>query len=486
VAASGSGQGVSLADDVMGFNYNTQHQIDAFHAAHPEKPSLMTEEGSTTATRGIYFDDRDHVHLAAYDREARPGYSSSIEEAWRFVQKRPFLAGMFVWTGFDYRGETTPFGWPAISSQFGMFDTTGVVKDTGYYLQSVWTDQPMVHLLPHWNWAGREGQPIEVWAYSNTEQVELFLDGRSLGARSMEKDSHVVWSAPYARGILSAKGYSGGKAVAAATVETSGDASTVILTADKKVVGADGRDVAVITVNVCDSKGRIVPTADDEIRFEVEGPIRVIGVGNGDPGSHEVDRAAARYGYASLVNWRSLAVDSTKDRPEVGASVDTSKWRDPFRWLPPEQQPPSTNALVLRGEFSAPPMQEGETVALFVASLDDQQTVFLNGKPVFPKLEDSGALIVDINPASLQSVNSLTFVFKAPTGGVPALADASQAGVNWATLRIAKPASPWKRKVFNGYAQVIVQSTGATGNSIVHATASGLKGAKISLDLESK
>ncbi len=480
-ALSGSSEGVSLADDVAGFNYNTQHKIDLFHAAHPEKPSVMTEEGSTTATRGIYVDDPEHVHLAAYDREARPGQSSSIQEAWQFVHARPFVSGMFVWTGFDYRGETTPFGWPAISSQFGMLDTTGVIKDSGYYLQSVWTDTPMVHLLPHWNWSGREGQPIDVWAYSNADEVELFLNGHSLGRKPMPKDSHLAWSVPYAPGVLSAKAYTQGKLVATSDVPTTGSPASVALSADRPSIKADGRDVSVVTVNICDDQGRIIPTADQEVRFATEGPIRIIGVGNGDPASHEADRPAVRYSFAGLENWRTLALTSVDDRPAVSSSADLGQWRDPFRWLPPEKQPPVTAALAVRGEFAAPALEKGQALRLFLGRLGDQQVVLLNGKEVFPKSED-GSLVLDVDPASLQATNSLTFVVKTPAGGVPKLADASQGGVNWASLRIETPPVPWQRKTFGGYAQVLIQSTGAPGKGVIQATSSGLKDA--SLDVQ--
>ncbi|HEY9028687.1 MAG TPA: glycoside hydrolase family 2 TIM barrel-domain containing protein, partial [Burkholderiaceae bacterium] len=178
-SSSGHAEGTTVGSQVIGFNYKGQHDIDAMHRRFPDRPMVVTEEGATHATRGIYADDPARVQVAAYDRRTGGAWTSSIEEAWRFNAERPFLAGMFVWTGFDYRGETTPYGWPAVSSQFGLLDTTGALKDTGYYLKAAWTGEPMVHLLPHWNWPGREGQPIDVRVYANTEEVELLLNGRS-------------------------------------------------------------------------------------------------------------------------------------------------------------------------------------------------------------------------------------------------------------------------------------------------------------------
>jgi beta-galactosidase len=482
LAASGSGRGVSVAADVIGFNYGAQHDVDAFHRDHPEKPAVMTEEGSTTATRGVYVDDRAHSHLAAYDREARPGNSLSIEEGWKHVQARPWMAGMCVWTGFDYRGETTPFGWPAISSQFGMLDTTGVFKDSAWYLKSVWTDTPMVHLLPHWTWPGREGQAIDVRAYSNATSVELLLNGRSLGRRTLEKDGHAQWSVPYAPGRLVAKAWNGAKLVATETVETTGAPARVSLSADVSRLKADGCDIAVVWVNVMDGKGRIAPTSGNTVRFETSGPIRIIGVGNGDPASHEADRPADRHDFLAVTGWRSLAVDSVGDRPETAAGIDTSAWRDPSQWLPPEAQPPETKGLVLRGAFPRPALAAGDKVTLFVGALGNNQTVYVNGARVTPQSVD-GAMVVVLDPASLNDSNSLTYVFETPKGGVQPMFEHSVNGSLWGTVRVTRPAPPWGRSVFNGWAQVIVQSTESTGKAVLKATADGLASAALAFEV---
>ncbi len=199
VALSGSGGGNSLAVDVLGFNYFRQHKIDKMHARFPDRPVVGTEESSSEHTRGIYADDLAHQHLVAYDFEA-DGKHASVEDAWRYHLARPFSAGLFYWTGFDYRGEPTPFDWPAISSQFGMLDTCGFFKDNAYLVQSWWSDKPMVHLLPHWNWPNREGQPIDVRVYSNAAAVELFLNDKSLGRKTMPRDSHLEWKVAYEPG----------------------------------------------------------------------------------------------------------------------------------------------------------------------------------------------------------------------------------------------------------------------------------------------
>ncbi|QBE61690.1 beta-galactosidase GalA [Pseudoduganella lutea] len=477
VAASSSGRGTSLGADVIGFNYGAQHDVDAFHRAHPDKPAAMTEEGSTLTTRGIYVDDRAKVHLNAYDRQGRPGNSLSIEEGWRRVQERDWMSGMFVWTGFDYRGETTPFGWPAISSQFGMLDTTGVLKDTAWYLKAWWRPEPMVHILPHWNWPGREGQPIDVRVYSNGDEVELLQDGRSLGRKPMVRDSHLRWSVPYAPGQLEAVAYRRGVRIAGTEVATTGAPATVHLSGGMGGLAADGRAVAVVWVNVRDREGRLVPTASDRVDFAVSGPLRIIGVGNGDPGSHEADRPAERHAFVPLSGWRTLALNGPDAGPDAGFAVapdaDMTNWRDPTQWLPPEQQPPRTPYMVLRGQFDRPRLAAGQSAMLFIDQLDPGQQVHVNGRRVTPEMVD-GSPAVPLDPALLRDRNSVAYVLPTPADGVAGLFDRSAGTSRWGNVRVTTAAAPWRRSLFNGWAQVIVQSTGEAGTGTLTATAQGL------------
>ena len=204
------------------------------------------------------------------------------------------MAGGYVWTGFDYKGEPTPFVWPDINSNFGIMDMCGFPKDSYYYYQAWWGDKATVHLLPHWNWAGHEGQNIRVWAYGNGDRVELFLNGKSIGAQPMPKYGHVEWEVPYAAGKLEARSYAGGNLVAVDTVETTGVPAALRLTTDRKKLTADSEDITMVTVDVLDAKGRIVPVADNQISFTLTGAGQIRGVGNGDPTCHEPDQASSR------------------------------------------------------------------------------------------------------------------------------------------------------------------------------------------------
>jgi beta-galactosidase len=306
----GWGGGFSNVIDVQGFNYPLNTDVGRYHRDHPTVPLMASEEASTVSTRGIYSNDAARGYVSAYDVNA-PSWAVTAEK-WdqKYRTAWPFMAGAFVWTGFDYRGEPTPYSWPCINSHFGVLDTCGFFKDEAYYYQSVWTDKPMVHLLPHWNWSGREGQPIDVWAYSNGDEVELLKGGISLGRKPLPRGLHVSWQVPYAPGTLVAKAYQKGTVVATDTVATTGAPAKVVLMIDRTSIDADGADLAVVNVAIADAQGRTVPTADNLVHFKVDGVGRNIGVGNGDPSCHEPDKADQRSAFNGLCQ---LIVQSTGD-----------------------------------------------------------------------------------------------------------------------------------------------------------------------------
>jgi len=292
------GVGGLVVCDVMGYNY-MDPGAEEYHHAHPDKPVIGTETVSAVGTRGIYITDPQKGYVGSYDPYTTTGRASA-EGWWRFCDARPWLAGGFVWTGFDYRGEPSPNEWPNISSQYGIIDTCGFPKDSFYYYKSWWTSQPLLHLFPHWNWPGMEGQEIAVWAYSNLDKVELFLNGQSLGAKEMPKDSHVAWIVKYAPGTIEARGYKDGKQVMTAKRETTGPAAALVIKADREAIAADGEDVAMFAVEVHDAQGRVVPVADNEVTFGVSGEGKLIGVGNGDPTCHESDKGTSRKAFCGL------------------------------------------------------------------------------------------------------------------------------------------------------------------------------------------
>ena len=309
----GWGEGVSGVVDVQGFNYKHGPEIDAFHQRFPKQPTIGTETGSTVSTRGIYVNDKEQGYVSAYDVN-HPEWAETAEVWWKIYAERRFLSGGFVWTGFDYRGEPTPYEWPCINSHFGILDMCGFPKDEFYYYQAWWSDKPVLRLFPHWNWPGKEGQEIDVWCHSNLEKVELFLNGRSLGTKEVARNSHVEWKVPYKPGTIEARGYRGGQQVLADKRQTTGGPAKILLRPDRPQIEADGEDVSLVEVQVLDSQGRLVPVADNEILFHVSGSGRIIGVGNGDPSSHEPDKAQKRRAFNGLC---MVIVQSQKEPGEI-------------------------------------------------------------------------------------------------------------------------------------------------------------------------
>ena len=291
--------------DVDGFNYNPG-VYEKFHAQFPTKPMLATEIASEIGTRGFYgmnhwenyWGDRDRGYVAAYSINAGPG-GQVVENAWPPIAEKDYLAGGFVWTGFDYKGEPRPFGWPVVNSHYGFMDICGFPKDSYYYYKSWWTDKPVLHLFPHWNWPGKEDQEIPVWVHSNCQEVELFLNGVSQGKQTVKPYHHLEWKVKYAPGKLVVKGVRDGQPVEA-TVETTGVPASVLLTPDRTAFAANNTDLAVVNVAILDARGRVVPVADNKITFTLTGPAKLIGVGNGDPSSHEPDKAGSRSAFNGL------------------------------------------------------------------------------------------------------------------------------------------------------------------------------------------
>jgi len=279
--------GINEVIPVRGFNYR-QFGVADYHRDHPGQPVIGTEMGSTVTTRGIYEKDSIRAYVPDQDITA-PWWASRAEEWWKLAAVNDYWMGGFIWTGFDYRGEPTPYKWPNISSHFGVMDVCGFPKNIYYYYQSWWTDKDVLHISPHWNWKGKEGQPVEVWVNSNADNVELFLNGKSQGKKQMEPNSHLKWTVSYQPGTLKAVAYKKGKKLESA-VSTTSVAYRIKIEPVKNRMQADGRDISVLNVTVLDKNGREVPDAGNQLKFSVQGNAVIIGVGNGDPSSHEPDR----------------------------------------------------------------------------------------------------------------------------------------------------------------------------------------------------
>ena len=310
--------------DVMGFNYNLKVH-DEWHKAHPNKPSVGSETASTVCTRGIYSTDKLRNWVSSYDVN-HPEWAQDAEEWWPFYANREWLSGGFAWTGFDYRGEPTPYGWPSINSQFGIVDMCGFPKDNFYYYKAWWGSEPVLHLFPHWNWEQRNGEPVSVWVHSNLDSVELFLNGKSQGTKQIEPLHHLEWKVPYEPGVLEARGMKDGKVVLTEKRETTSEPASIRLTPDRREINADGQDVVVLTVEVLDKTGRPIPTAGYPIHFKVSGEGALIGVGNGDPNCQESDKEPMRSLFNGLAQ---VIVQANRTPGTITVEAFTKDWPPP-------------------------------------------------------------------------------------------------------------------------------------------------------------
>ena len=471
--------GLMSALEVRGWNYRVGPDIDNYRQKHPQQPEVGTEQGSTVSTRGIYENDKVRGYVSAYDVNAPP-WAHTAERWWSFFAVRPWLSGGFVWTGFDYRGEPTPYSWPCINSHFGILDTCGFPKDNFWYYQAWWTDKPVLHLLPHWNWPGMEGKDIDVWCYANCQQVELFLNGQSLGRQTMTNYSHLHWSVKYAPGVLSAKGYTDGKVVSETKVETTGDPAAVELAPDRPAIHADGEGVSVITVSVADAQHRVVPVASNLVRFALSGPGKILGVGNGDPSCHEPDVFVPQSPIRSVPEnegwrWKKLPNVYNQRLPEFRTDFDDTNWgaanvqSDSGPLGEQEQAVFRTKIRVSEADLAS------QAVELQFNRIDDEGFVYVNGRRVGESHDWQSPAVFDVKPFLHPGENTIAVAVANWSG---------PGGINkGVTLQFTdKPVAPeWQRSVFNGLAQILVQSTREPGEIQLTASADGLPPATVTI-----
>jgi beta-galactosidase len=476
--SGGVGSGISNVLDVMGYNYVANKNTDEHHLKYPKQLSWGTEEGSTVTTRGIYFDDSTKHQLFAYDRKQNNDFLS-LENGWKYYYKRPYLAGMFIWTGFDYRGEPTPFGWPSVYSYFGTLDACGFLKDGAWYLKAWWGDKPIVHLLPHWNWEGKEGQDIRVWVHSNCDEVELFLNKKSLGKKAMELNGHLEWQVKYAPGTLEAVGYRKGIKIASDLVKTTGAPTAIALTANREIINGDREDVAMVTVQVNDADNLLVPTADNEIEFSIKGPGRIIGVGNGNNTSLEPDKYLETIATADITNLKEKKIAGEPKAEELKADYNDADWSTAFKDERDQKFGETVKSLIYRGTFNLPADEAKAAITLFYRSIGKNQSVYINGKEMghdLPATSDGNEFKLDqslIHPGQNAIAIVATPLTKKHSWDV--------INTNPGLVQILYPAEAWKRKLFNGLAQVIVQSTGGSGEIVLTATSKSLKSGNVKI-----
>jgi len=330
----------SGALDLIGFNYRDTLWT-RFPQTFPEGKFIGTETTSALATRGSYDMPSDIVRrwparwdqpfrdgnadltCSAYDNCSAP-WGTTHRDSWRLIKNNAYLTGMYIWTGFDYLGEPTPYWWPARSSYFGIIDLAGFPKDVYYFYQSEWTDKDVLHLFPHWNW--NPGQTVDVWAFTNCDEAELFLNGNTLGRQSRgENDFNLVWRVPFEEGALLAVGYRNGTEIMRREIHTAGEPAALMLAPDRSDIRADGTDLSFITVTVVDENNNPVPHADNMVNFSVEGPGIIAGVDNGSQTSMEPFKADYRKAYNSKC---LVVVKAGKEKGEIKLTASADGMQD--------------------------------------------------------------------------------------------------------------------------------------------------------------
>jgi len=288
-------EGAAMFMDVTGINYAIPNGVLQYRENYPDQPIVGSENNSAVSTRGCYKTDRDAHVLSCYDEEVVP-WGQLIKTTWKFTRENDWFGGIFIWTGFDYRGEPTPFTWPSVGSQFGIMDTCGFPKDSFWQNKVCFTKRPLLHLMPHWNW--NEGDTVRVMAVTNCEEAELFVNGVSQGKKKSDACKPAEWNVPYVSGKIEAIGYNEGLAVAKDECVTAGAAKKIVIDPTRTAINNDGCDTVPVNFSVADENGVTVETADNLIHFEIIGDAILLGVGNGDPNCHESDHAPERHLFA--------------------------------------------------------------------------------------------------------------------------------------------------------------------------------------------
>jgi beta-galactosidase len=462
---------IADAIEVMAINYQLA-TYDPYHQKHPGRPIVASETGCTLTTRGTYETDASKFVFGSYDTE-KAFWGNTARETWRAVSSRPFIAGMFAWTGFDYRGEPSPHEWPCVSTHWGILDTCGFEKDAFFLHKAFFTHEPFAHVLPHWNWPGKEGTEIRVAVYTNGDEAELIVNGQSLGRKRVDPIEMAEWSVKYAPGDVKAIAYREGEAVASESISTSGPAAAlgfeVHPSAERGAIPADGEFALPITVFAVDSEGHRVPAANNPVTFSISGPGSILGVGNGDPTCHEPEKGSARSLFRGLgqvivqttrepgqirlkataqglqsaelqltsvpttarpsvppatprhfINdWRMSPV--TKDRPDPNQAIsdqDMNTWQ--------RVEPGSTRSTasavgfaLFRATFTPPRKLQSQGGQIVFHEISGAATVFINGTSAASKLDQApGALTAALAPSTAPVTVSVVMELQSPAAGL--------------------------------------------------------------------
>ncbi|MCR5455477.1 MAG: DUF4982 domain-containing protein, partial [Bacteroidales bacterium] len=447
----------------------------AYREKHLNQPGWLTEETSGCGTRGIYRADSANCHIPQFDRAG----GVSIERGYKFCLENEWMAGLFYWTGFDYRGEPTPFSYPAVGSYFGILDLCGFPKDQAYYILANNSSKPIVHVLPHWNHAGHEKEKIDVWAYSNCDEVELVVNKKSAGRQKVPKYGHCSWKVKYQPGSITVKGYRKGAMVTQETVMTSGAANKLVMTANKATFSKKKDDIILVTVEAQDSKDILVPDANNKINFTISGPGKIIGVGNGDPSCLENDREYERAYGLKISALKEMTVKNLATWQQEMEAAKESDWRAPLVFDRKERWDDYHDTLlVVKAEFNIDNFADNAAFTLYSKSILLDQDIYINGTKIASGIKRDAPQEFRLDRKILhQGVNTVYYVGKK----IRKSSRWDEPNTELGTVGEKIPEGKYSRSLFSGKALVVIQTNGKSGSVTLSAKGEGLKDAKITI-----
>lgn len=470
VAISGGWDtGTGMTADVIGYNYLSHGNIDEHHKKFPNQPSIGTEESNTVRTRGIYTTIDSLCWLAPKNL-----YDAGMEGGWKYYYDREFLSGLFYWTGFDYHGEPTPYGWPAVVSQFGILDVCGFPKDNAAYLSSWWTKTPTIQIESNWN--RKPGEHFTMNIFSNAKYVELECNGKNLGKKQMERNGHIAWPITFEPGTLIARGYGrfdsessdSTQLIITKEFKTAGKPAAIQIIPHKNTLQSDGQDVAICTVQIVDDKGIVVPDANVNISYEIKGEGKFIGVGNGNPSSHEKEMFEDKIEIRNIQIRKELPVQNLENRKETALGFDDSKWRAVYSAEPSDWEEYRDTLLVMRGDFTLDSLVNDMKVTLFAKDIVSNQVIYINGTKLLPNSENAYSIPLQILKKGTNEYAVTGKKLKRPNQWDNPNRDPG-------LIQVIYPSKNWNRYTFNGLSQVIVQSKNKPGTITITAKAIGFK-----------
>lgn len=480
IATSGGWDtGIGAATEVFGVNYLSHGDVLAHKEKFPNQPMIGTEEGNTERTRGIYQSN----HEKCWMERTQIHDDYGMRNAWKFYDSLSWASGLFYWTGLDYRGEPTPYEYPAVVSQFGITDLCGFEKDNFYYLKSWWTNDVVLHIASNWDYA--EGtDSVDVIVYSNCPQVELFVNKESMGIQTIQKNDFATWKVKFVPGTISAIGYDeNGERMCGEGDGKSFGTSIVYGNAKKTKLkmqnyGSNENDVAIITICALNDKNEIDITANNQVQFTVDGDVDMVYVGNGNPSSHETEVFFAENIVSQIVDLKECTVPNLENRPEIASGFNYSSWIPAFSAEPDSRHwdEYKDSLKVIRGTFNIDKFDKNMTVTLFAKSIVEQQTIYVNGHKLQENIQRADKLDAIGIPLEYLKTGKNEYAITGQKFRKTYIYD--EPNRDPGCVGIVYPTKQTTRELFNGYSQIIVKPKNGQRVKIT-AESDGLEKAEI-------